>query len=187
MHQAPLLLPFFLASSVALFGTAFAPHLKLLAFAPFLAILYNRLTFLPCLWIASLCGLLLDLLSSEFRFGIQALNFGLTSVLLYQQKRHFVEDKPLALSLFTLLISVISTIVHLVLISLFDRPLPLSIKLFATDLMIMPLADAVYAFVWFSCPILLYLHIKKIGWRAFWVKITKLFRREDPAPEHPEN
>ncbi len=187
MRQVNLLFPFSLACCFALFATAFIPHIKLLPFAPFLAILYNRKSFQSSLWLASLCGLILDLLSSEFRLGIHALNFGLTSFFLYHQKRHFFEDKPLALSLFTLLISVVTTVAQLLLISIFDRPLPLSFRLLATDLMLMPVADAIYAFLWFSCPMLLYAHIQKIGWRAFYAKVRKFVLRDKSEETPSEN
>ena len=171
MRQIPLLFPFFLSLFFAICGTAILPHIRLLSFSPFLALLYNRCSFHKSLWIASLCGLSIDLFSSEFRLGIHALNYCLTTFLLYNQKQHFFEDKPLALSLFTALISVVSTIMQLLLISIFDRALPLSFKLFYIDLIIMPLADGLYAFLWFSCPIMLYLHFKKIGWRAFFTQL----------------
>jgi rod shape-determining protein MreD len=176
MRKVSLLFPFSLACFFALFGTALTQEIKLLAFSPFLALLYNRFPLLTSLWIASLCGLIVDLLSSEFRLGLHALNYCLTTLLLYRQKRHFVEDKPLALSLFTFLISIASTVVQLLLVSIFDRALPLSGKMLLTDLAIMPLCDALYAFLWFSCPIMLYLHIKKVGWKAFWARFTKSFR-----------
>ena len=73
MRQVPLYFPFSLALFFALFGTVFLPHVRLLAFSPFLAPLYNRSSFTASLWIASLCGLAVDLLSSEFRLGIYAL------------------------------------------------------------------------------------------------------------------
>jgi rod shape-determining protein MreD len=170
MRQTPLLFPFSLAFFFAVCGTVFLPRIHLFAFSPFLGILYNKCSFTKALWISSLCGLIIDLLSSEFRFGIHALCCCLTTLLLYKQKRHFVEDKALALSLFTVLISIVSTLLQLFLISIFDQALPFSAKLIVTDFMIMPLADAAYAFVWFTCPIKLYAHIKKVGWRTFYTK-----------------
>lgn len=178
MRQVPLYFPFSLALFFALFGSALMPQVHLFAFAPFLALLYNRSSLMASLWIASICGLIVDLLSSEFRLGIHALNYCLATLLLYKQKRHFFEDKPLAVSLFTLLISAISTVLQLVLISIFDRSLPLSAKLLITDLILLPAIDAVYAFLWFSCPMLLFLHIKKIGWRAFSAKLLSYFRAQ---------
>lgn len=146
MRQVPLLFPFALSCFFALFGTALFPQAKLIAFSPFLALVFNRSSFKASLWIASLCGLIVDLLSSEFHLGIHALNYCLTALILFHQKKHFFEDKPLALSLFTLLISAVSSLLQLLLISLFDRALPFSGKLIVADLFIMPLFDAVYAF-----------------------------------------
>ncbi len=176
MRQAPLVLPFFLALFFALCGNVFLPWVHLFAFSPFLALLYYKTSFAKSLWIASLCGIVIDLLSSEFRFGVHSLNYCLITLLLYQQKKHFVEERSLALSLFTLLISAASTLVQFFLISIFDRALPFSGKLLITDLVIMPLADATYAFIWFTCPMKLYVHIKKVGWKAFYSKLLGTFR-----------
>lgn len=176
MQQVPLLFPFSIAAFFALFGTALFPQVKFLAFSPFLALLYNRTHFHTALWIASLCGLMVDLLSSEFRLGIHALTYCLATFFLYRQKRHFFEDKPLALSIFTLLISCASSMIELLLISIFDRALPLSMGMLMTDLILMPLFDAVYAFLCFCCPILLYLHVKKVGWKTIYFRILKACR-----------
>ncbi len=176
MRQVPLIFSFSLALFFATCGTVFLPRVHLFAFSPFLALLYNNTSFIKSLWMASLCGLIIDLLSSEFRFGVHALNYCLTTLLLYKQKKHFIEDKALALSLFTVIISIVSTPLQFFLISTFGRALPLSGKLILTDLMIMPVADAVYAFLWFTCPLKLYAHIKKIGWKAFYFKLLSYFR-----------
>ncbi len=176
MRQISLFFPFSLALFIALFGTALFPHIKFTAFAPFLALLYNKKSFSSSLWISALCGLSLDLLSSERLLGLYALSYSLTTLLAFKQKRHFFEDKPLALSLFTLLISVISTLCQILLISIFDRSLPLSGKLFLTDIILMPMVDALYAFLWFSCPMMLYLHIQRVGWRAFLKKWSQYMR-----------
>jgi rod shape-determining protein MreD len=183
MRQVPLIFTFSLALFFALCGTVLLPHVRLLAFSPFLAILYNQTRFVKSLWIGSLCGLAVDLLCSEFRLGIHALNYCLTTLLLYKQKKHFFEDKALALSLFTVIISVVSTLLQFFLISVFDHALPLSGKLLVTDLMIMPLADAIYAFLWFTCPMMLYLHIKKVGWRTFYTKLLGYFHFSQKPPD----
>jgi len=171
VRQVSLLFPFCLALFAAAFASALLPPIKLLAFAPFLAILYNTVTRPTALWIALLCGLGVDLLSSELRLGLHALNYCLTTLLLFKHKRHFFDDKPLSLSLFTLLISAVSTLLQILLIALFEHTLPLSGQLLITDLVIMPLVDAIYAFLWFSCPIMLYLSIKKVQWRALWTRL----------------
>lgn len=173
MHQVPLYFPFSLAFFYALFGSVFLPHVHLIAFSPFLALLYNKSRFVSALWIASLCGLIIDLLSSEFRLGIHALNYCLTTLLLYKQKKHFFEDKPLALCLFTLLISITSTLLQVILVSIFDRALPFSSKFLLTDFILMPVADSTYAFVWFSCPMIVFSSIKKTGWPVIYQKLLR--------------
>ena len=87
MKQVPLVLPFFLAFVYAIFGTALLPGLHLSVFAPFLVITLMQKSFIPSLWIATLCGMLLDLMNAEARFGLYALNFGLTALLLHAQKK----------------------------------------------------------------------------------------------------
>ena len=102
MRQVPFFFPFSIAAFFALFATALFPQVKFLAFSPFLALLYNRSNFHTSLWIASLCGLMIDLLSSEFRLGIHALTYCLATFLLYQQKKHFFSKiSSLALSLYS--------------------------------------------------------------------------------------
>lgn len=175
MRQVPLWFPFGIASCFALFGTVFLTPIKLFSFAPFLALLYQRKSFISSLWIAALCGLIIDLFSSEWRLGIHSLNYCVTTFFLYKQKRHFFEDKALSLCLFTLLISIFSSLLQLLLISLFERSLPLSKSLFATDLFLLPIVDGIYAFVAFYSPMCLFLHIKKIGWRTFIHRILAWF------------
>src|SRR6185503_489210 len=97
--------PFFLAFTVALVGTVFFPSIRLFAFAPFLALVFMRLDFVKALWTSAATGLIVDLLSSQMRFGAYSCCYALTAFLVYHQKRHFFSDKPLALSLFTALIS----------------------------------------------------------------------------------
>jgi rod shape-determining protein MreD len=166
--KAPLFIPFAIACFFALFNSALIPQVKLLVFSPFLAILYNRCSFQACLGIACLCGFMIDLFSTDLRLGIHALNYCLVTGVLYKQRRHFFEDKPLAICLFTGLISTVSTIIQWLLISLCGKPFILSKELLATDLIFMPVIDMVYAFTCSCCPLILYSHIRKVGWRVFY-------------------
>ncbi len=163
MKQCPLYFPFLLGLLSALFGTAFFPYFHLIAFAPFLAIAYNRTSIISCLWLAVLCGVIIDLLSSQLRFGLHTLNYSLVTVLLYKQRHHFFEDKSLSLSIFTALISSLSTLLQLLLLYAFDKTLPFTWKLVITDLIGMPLVDALYAYIWFTCSIKAFLYVKKVG------------------------
>lgn len=154
---------FFLALGVALFGSVFWPGLRLFAFAPFLALVFMRSSFLTALWIALATGLIIDLLSSQMRFGSYSLIYTLAAVLTYHQKRHFFADKPLALSLYTAVISLVASSLELTFLYVLDAKLPVNWKTIAFDLFGLSVLDALYAFVCFTCPMKVHSYLKKIG------------------------
>lgn len=176
MRKIPLYLSFSLALFAAVFGSVFFPYLHLSFFAPFLALSYHAATLSKSLWLSLICGVILDLISSEFKFGLYTLTCVLATLILYAQKRHFFEDKPLALSIFSAIIAAILTLLQFVLVHLFDRGITFSILTVLTDVIFMSLVDGLYAFLWFTCPIRLYIHIKKVGWK-------NLFRKTDHEEE----
>ena len=171
MKSVPLYIPFSLALTAALFCGVGLPALHLSFFAPFLALAYYTAPLSRSLWISLGCGVILDLISSEFRFGLLTLTWVVTTLLIYKQKKHFFEDKPLALSLFTAVIAAVSTAVQLTLISCFDRGLPVSFLSSCTDTLLMSAVDGLYAFLWFTCPLKLYKYIKRVGWRRLFQKV----------------
>lgn len=158
-------IPFSLACIAFLICSAWAPFLHLHFFAPFLALTYYAKPFSKAVGISLFCGLLLDLFSSEFRFGVMTLSSVATTLLLYSQKKHFFEDKPLALSLFTMVISTAFFVVEICLVYLFDRDIPITLATFCIDGIFMSAIDGLYAFLWFTCPLKLYKYLKKKGWR----------------------
>jgi len=163
LRKVPLFFPWILAVAMALFATAFFPSARLMPFAPFLALAYYRLTLSKALWVAFGCGLVLDLLSSDLRIGIYGLNFALATLFLYTRKRHFFEDKPIAFSLFSSLISLTCTLIQLFFLYLLDQTIPLGEASFFSDLVAMPILDGLYAFLWFTCPMKLYDYIQRRG------------------------
>lgn len=138
------------------------PAWRLFFFAPFLIILYYQKSLPICLWGSILCGLILDLLSSRSHFGLYALNYTLTTFVLYPQRRHFFGDRLSTLPLMTFLFSLISTSFQSLLMSIFGTPVLLSWHWVLTDLWLMPLGDAAYAFICFILP-----------WRLFGTPIRK--------------
>ncbi len=166
-----MILPFFLALFAAIFGTVFFPGTRILAFVPFFGLCYMHKSFISSLWIATLCGIILDLLCTEHHFGLYALVSCLATTIMYHQKRHFFDDKPLALSIYTLFISMVVSILQLILFA------TLSWKLIFTDVIGMSFFDALYAFLWFTCPIKAYdyIHkeIRRFGWKDFFLKRLK--------------
>ncbi len=170
MRSVPLWFFFGLALIPALFGSILFPFFPLAPFVPFLAIVFYVAPFSRALWISCGCGLILDLLSSEFHFGVHALTLISTTAILYHQKKHFFEDKPLAFSIFTSVISALSTLMQLIFIPLFDRGISFSLLSFMTDVIALPMLDGLYGFLWFTCPMRLYIYIKKTGWKAVFQK-----------------
>src|SRR5574342_631533 len=132
MRSVPLFFFFVLALTLMLFGSIVFPFFPLNSFAPFLAIVFYVAPFSKALWISCGCGLILDFFSSEFRFGIHALTMVVVAASLYHQKRHFFEEKPVAFSLFTALISSASLITQLIFIPLLDRGITFSARSFLT-------------------------------------------------------
>ncbi len=137
-----MILPFCLALFAACFQTAFLPHIHVMPFAPFLALIFQQKSFTLSLWAALGCGIVMDLLSNELRFGMYSLNFVLVTLILHRQKRHFFEGSARALALFTALISLASTLISMLFLG----------KVILIDLISMPILDALYAFLWFTCP-----------------------------------
>ena len=164
MRHLSLWIPFGLAFFFGTVGTALFPEIRVWAFAPFLAILFHRVAFSKALWISFFCGLLLDCLSSQLRFGLFALSHVLVSFLLYREKRHFFEEKALALSLYTILISAFLSLFFM-LFAYWSQEIEWSISLVFSDLVLMPFLDGIYAFFWFTCPLSLILYFKKYGLR----------------------
>jgi rod shape-determining protein MreD len=160
-----MIIPFFLALFALFFSSALFPTVKLFAFAPFLALVYTRKSFIASLWMATLAGCLVDLVTSGHRFGTSGLIYCLTTFLVYHQKRHFFDEKPLALALFTILISFVYTGFNLIAMLFSERSIPLSGEFFLTEFIGMPFLDAVYAFFWFTCPLKAYARLKRYQWK----------------------
>lgn len=151
-----LALPCAITICVAIFGSAIAPACHFCAFAPLLALISHRFSHFAALWIAAGCGCLLDLLSSEYRLGLNALTYSLAMLCIYPQKHHFFEDKPVALALFAALISLLCTFLQRIFIPLFGVSLSWSWASLGTDCLLMPAIDALYAYLLIYYPMQVY-------------------------------
>jgi hypothetical protein len=143
---------FLFAAVPALVLPVFLPSLRLLFFAPFLVLIYYKRPLSHCLWIAFGCGLFMDLLAPFPRLGILALNYCLTSLIVYRSKAHFFEDGLTSLPVMTFLFAEVSTLIQIILLKVFATAPTLSLYWVGTDLIVMPLADALYAWIWFAFP-----------------------------------
>ena len=152
---------FFLSLFCAIVGPMMFPSMRLLAFAPFLVILYTRLSLIHCLWCAFGCGMAIDLLSSGMSLGVHALNYVLVTLALYRIRKFFFVHKPVALALLTSLFSLLSTALQLMLMALYGDRIPYGVRGVISDFLVMPLLDGAYAFFGYTCPIYAYRWLRK--------------------------
>lgn len=159
---------FFLALTALFFQAILVPKVAILAFSPFIALVVMRCNLVQSIVLSIIAGSCMDLFSND-PMGIHAIEYALIATLAFRFKRHFLHDQPLHLSLFTALISSLSTLLCFLLLFLFDRRVPFSGRWFFATLIGMPVLDALYAFVWFSAPITGFQTLRKI-WVVFWLK-----------------
>lgn len=139
-----------------LLAPIFFPHWHLFWFAPALVLAFYHRSKRGCLWLALMTGCLIDLLSANTRFGLQAINYCLAAWLLYPTKFHFFEENPTTLPTLTWLFSLLSTLLQAVLLAVFGSSLVLTWNWVKLDLIIMPLYDALYAGLAFTLPLLFF-------------------------------
>ena len=156
LQAKSLSLAFIVALLLTLLVPAVAPAWRLSFLVPFLIISFYQKTYITCLWYAFSCGLILDLVLSQERFGLYGLNFTIAAALLHPQKRHFFADSLSTLPIMTTLFSMISTLIQVILMNGLERDLSLGWKWVATDLFFMPIFDGVYSFALFVAPFALF-------------------------------
>jgi rod shape-determining protein MreD len=173
MKKLPLLFFFLMSLLAALFGSAVLPGVRFLAFSPFLAVSYYRMSGVKALYLAACCGLIVDLLSCQLYFGLHAVNYTLATALLYRQRRHFFEDKTISFLLFTVIISSVISGIHLLFLALSGSSFPINGRFLFTDLIAISFLDGLYGFLWFICPMKLYKYVQKVDWRNLLKKSEK--------------
>ncbi|HSX27040.1 MAG TPA: hypothetical protein VLE89_08575 [Chlamydiales bacterium] len=163
-----LIFAFILATVAVILQGILQPFLPILAYAPFLALATLRAPLVRALWMSAAAGAVMDLLS-DHPFGLHALNYAITTAILYRIRNRFSYDQSLHFSFFSALVSAISTLLHLILLFLFDRRVPFSGKWFFIDWGGIVAIDALYAFVWFAAPIALFERLHRL-WGIYWLK-----------------
>lgn len=157
----PLTLAFLFALSLGCFSHALMPEMPLMAFSPFLALAFLRLSLIKSLWLALAAGLCLDLLSSGDRLGAFILAYLFTTLLLHRLRKHFFEDQIVAFSLYCASISALTTL-WLALVSSVSEPhFQWSPEFFAVDLVLLPCLDGLCGFLLFVFPHIVYVHARK--------------------------
>lgn len=151
-------------------------NIKFIYFAPLLIFLFYNVSFISILWIATLLGFFQDLFSSSF-FGINAILYLIATLVLYKEKRFF-NDKPINLSIFTMVFSIVFSFLTPILFFIFDKKINLSITWILTDIIIYPILDGIWAFIFFAMPLLFFDNFRKIGFKNLWINFKKvIFQR----------
>lgn len=118
--------------------------------APMVMLFYNA-TRVQTLLISLLCGCYLDALMASPRFGFLGLSFAITSWFLYDWRLYFFKDSRSTILIMTYCFSFLLTIVQNVVALIFDLPTPVySLSWVFSDLVVMPLVDAFFAWTFFS-------------------------------------
>ena len=169
-----LIFAFVLATVAVILQGILQPFLPILAYAPFLALVILRAPLVRALWMSAGAGAIMDLLS-DHPVGLHAVNYVLTTAILYRIRNRFSYDQSLHFSFFSALVSAFATLLHLILLFLFDRRVPFSGKWFFVDWGGIVAIDALYAFVWFAAPLALFEQLRRL-WGLFWLK------RKTPSP-----
>jgi rod shape-determining protein MreD len=152
---------FFLGLLALIINTVFFPSIRLFFFAPTLAIVFLNCSRYRSFWWAIVCGMFMDLFTTEIRFGLFSLGYCLTAAVAWPQKSHFFEENPYSISLYTAVISSLFSGIFFILLFIFGKASFFSWKSTLIDLFAMPFVDAIYAFCWFTCPLFLYNHLFK--------------------------
>jgi rod shape-determining protein MreD len=140
------------AYCLAMLLPLFFPFLHLLYFAPFLILCFNRCSLMGCLWWALICGLVVDLFSSETRLGTYAINYCLTTLCLYRYRFHFFEDGFSTLPVLSFGFTCIFTLIQVAIFYLIDKPITLTVEWLINDLIFFPTQAAIYSILAFSLP-----------------------------------
>jgi hypothetical protein len=152
---SPLLLSYF----GSLFACFLFPSIRPLGYVGALTLTISRFPLPYALWIGAGIGLLIDAASPSIPFGFFAINYTLSALVVFRYKKFFSEEKILIFPIYAILFSFISTFIHFILYGLIDLQLKLNFFTLLTDLILMPIFDGVYAFLFVFGPIALYRHL----------------------------
>ncbi len=148
---------FFYTFALTLTLPVLLPQLHLIYFAPFLVASFYRSSKINALWLAVLCGTIIDLLSAHTTLGFYALAYTLTVLIFYSQQRNYFEDRLSTLPIMTFLFAVTTTVIQATLLFVFDNGITFTWEWITNDLLLNPLYDALYALLAFTLPTRIFL------------------------------
>lgn len=152
LRNKNLWIVFFVSLTLVIWLPPLAPSIRLFFFAPYLIICLYKHPFIRCLWASLSCGILVDLFSSYQHLGLTGLNYILSISILYSQRRNFFSDRPSTLPIMVYLFSIISSLIQLPILLIFEHRISISSSWIISDILLMPLLDALYAFSLYVAP-----------------------------------
>ncbi len=164
--------PFGLSFLVLLIFPSFIPQIRLLAFVPLLTFVCAHYPFAGTLWLSMFSGLVVDLYSKSAPMGFFALNYTLTTIIVFRYRTYFSFEKIHVFSLYAVLYSFVSTLLHFVLYGLIEMHFKLHFFSIITDLILMPILDGVYSLSLVFFPMKIYEKMTKPKWLR---KIRRVF------------
>jgi hypothetical protein len=135
------------------------PWIRPIGYVGALVLTISRFPLSYALWISAGIGLLIDISSASIPFGFFAINYSLSTLIIFRYRKFFSEEKIEIFPLYAILFSFTSTSIHFILYGLIDLQLKLRLFTILTDLLLMPIFDGVYAFLFVFGPLSLYHHL----------------------------
>lgn len=113
------------------------------------------------LFLSSVCGLIVDLLSSH-PIGLHPIAYSLSAVCLLRFRNRFLIQNPLHFGLCSALTSWISSIFEFFFLFLFDQGVGMSWFFIVIDWISMSIVNFCYAIIWFFAPLYLFAKGKRL-------------------------
>lgn len=169
--------PFAICFLATLLFPIFIPSCRILAFAPLITLIISRYSLAITLWSSLTFGFIIDSLSFSTPFGFFALNYCLSSLLIYRYRKYFLEEKVLIFALYSTLFSFVSTFIIFILFALIEIQLKLNIFILFSDLILMPIVDGIYSFLCVLFPMAIYRYIlqpkKRLQIKVYYWKLRR--------------
>jgi len=151
LSRKRLLYPAIICLSATLLMPAFFPEIRLFYLSPLLVMMSYRLPLQKYLIYSFVLGTFFGIFSFESRLGLMGLVFVLTSALTHPLKRYVFGDRFYTLPLMTFLLGSLFTLIQGFFFSIFASA-EAPFEAVFTEVIIMPLGDALFAFVVFVLP-----------------------------------
>lgn len=149
-------LAFAIALAMFISFPIFFPSLRLYFFAPPIIMALYQGSRVSGAWYALLSGFCVDCFISDNFLGMNALSYTAAALLLHGQRKNFFADSVSTLPIMTFFFSLLVGLSNAILSYVFHSGISISPSWILSDLILMPLMDACYAFIMFILPTLVF-------------------------------